>query len=330
MENIVSLESLVDAVKARDFRAIGRAISVVESGGMARNLLLERIYPEARPALKIGITGSPGCGKSSLVFRLVSQMRAHGYEVAVLAVDPTSPFTGGAILADRVRIQDALRASGAYMRSMASRGSMGGLSRAVASSVHILEAAGFNLVFVETVGSGQLEVDIRRVADSVVLVLVPESGDMIQGMKSGIIEIADIYVINKADREGADRMRNELRAALELNETELPWKPPIQLTEATSGQGVPELADALLKHIQFLRESGELQSRRREQMRWEIETLLYESIEQHIRRNFEDLFEANILEKMTDRLENPYRMLRRVVAASKSALVETRGPSQTG
>jgi LAO/AO transport system kinase len=315
---ITRLEHLVERVKERDFRAIGRAISVVEKGGADRDALLEAIYPSARPALKVGITGSPGSGKSSLVFRLVSEMRAHGYEVAVLAVDPTSPFTGGAILADRVRIQDALRASGSYMRSMASRGSMGGLSRAVASSVHILEAAGYDLVFVETVGSGQLEVDIRRVADSVVLVLVPESGDMVQGMKSGIIEIADIYVINKADREGAERMMSELRAALELGETVPSWKPPIHLTEATTGKGISALAEAVLQHTRHLRETGELEARRREQVRWEIETLLYEAIEQQISRRESGLFDAASLDRMTNRQDNPYRLLRKALSMGYS------------
>ncbi|MHA2621225.1 MAG: methylmalonyl Co-A mutase-associated GTPase MeaB [bacterium JZ-2024 1] len=320
----VKLTAIIEGLKARDYRAIGRAISLVENGGPERELLLEQIYEAAHPALKVGITGSPGSGKSSLVYRLVPEMRERGFQVAVLAVDPTSPFSGGAILADRIRIQDALRDAGSYMRSMASRGSMGGLSHAVASSVHILEAAGFNLVFIETVGSGQLEVDIRRVADSVVLVLVPESGDMVQGMKSGIIEIADIFVINKADREGAERMRNELRAALELAETEPQWKPPIHLTIASSGNGVPDVASSILLHFQHLKESRELESRRRDQIRWEIETLLYESIEDQIRQDFHQLFEAASLDRMMNRKENPFGILRKAMKAGKSAILKSR------
>jgi len=316
--NTLKVQSLVEQIKERDFRAIGRAISIVETGGENRDALLEALYSEARPAFKVGITGSPGSGKSSLVYRLVPELRSRGFEVAILAVDPTSPFSGGAILADRVRIQDALRASGAYMRSMASRGSMGGLSRAVASSVHILEAAGYDLVLIETVGSGQLEVDIRRVADCVVLVLVPESGDMVQGMKSGIIEIADIYVVNKADREGAERMKNELRAALELAPSEPDWKPPILMTEAISGKGIADLASTILQHFQWLQETGNLEYRRNEQVRWEIETLLYESIEAQIQDDYRDLFDAESIKRMTNRQENPYRVLRKLLSGSKT------------
>jgi LAO/AO transport system kinase len=209
-----ALDALTQGVLTGEVRAIARAITLAESRDPTRLELLERLFPHTGRAFKVGITGAPGAGKSTLTYQLIPRLKAKGYRVGVLAVDPTSPFSGGAILGDRIRFDDALE--GVYIRSLASRGSVGGLSRGVPPAIRVLEAAGYDLVLIETVGAGQLQVDVRFVADTVVLTLVPEAGDVIQAMKAGIIEIADIYVINKADREGATRMRLDLRNALEL------------------------------------------------------------------------------------------------------------------
>ncbi|MEN3002411.1 MAG: methylmalonyl Co-A mutase-associated GTPase MeaB [Armatimonadota bacterium] len=298
------LDSLVAGVLRGEVRAIARAISRVEDPSAERLLLLEKLFPHTGHAVKVGITGAPGAGKSTLVFQLIPRFRELGYRVGVLAVDPTSPFSGGAILGDRIRMEDSY--AGVYVRSLASRGSLGGLSRGVPPAVRVLEAAGYNLILIETVGAGQLQVDVRFVADTVILTLVPEAGDVIQAMKAGIIEIADIYVVNKADREGATRMRLELRAALELGGKPKGWNPPILLTEALHSKGIDEVVQFIREHWDYQQRTGEWERRRQQQLEWELQSLVHETLEARARALTQTLFDADTLQRIARREQNPY------------------------
>jgi LAO/AO transport system kinase len=311
------LDSLVAGVRRSETRAVARAISVVENPTLERLQLLEKLFPHTGHALKVGITGAPGAGKSTLVFQLIPHLQAQGYRVGVLAVDPTSPFSGGAILGDRIRMEDNL--AGVYIRSLASRGSIGGLSRGVPPAIRVLEAAGYNLILIETVGAGQLQVDVRFVADTVILTLVPEAGDVVQAMKAGIIEIADIYVVNKADREGATRMRLELRAALELGGKPQGWNPPILLTEALHGKGIDEVVQFIEEHRAYGQRTGEWERRRQQQLEWELQSLVHETLETRARTLTQQLFDQSTLQRVAQRAENPYPRLQQLWQSVHSA-----------
>ena len=240
--------TLAERVFAGDARAIARAISLIEDESAAGADLVRTIYPRTGRAYLVGVTGPPGAGKSTLVDRLTTEVRKTGQTVGIVAVDPTSPFSGGAILGDRVRMGAHFGDAGVFIRSMATRGHLGGLARATSDVALVLDAAGKDIVMIETVGVGQDEVDIVRTADVSIVVLVPGTGDEVQALKAGIMEIADIFVVNKADRDGADRLVQSVSAMLSL-QTFQPgdWRPPILKTEATSGVGVPELIDAIQK-----------------------------------------------------------------------------------
>ncbi|MGA7567033.1 MAG: methylmalonyl Co-A mutase-associated GTPase MeaB [Terriglobales bacterium] len=249
-------ESLIARLRSGDARALARAISTVENRAAGWSDLLKELFPHTGKARVIGVTGAPGAGKSTLVDQLAKHYRKENKTVGIIAVDPTSPYTGGAILGDRIRMQDHYGDAGIYIRSMATRGSLGGLARATADAVTVLDASGRDLVMIETVGVGQDEVDIVRLADITVVILVPGMGDDVQTIKAGIMEIADIFVINKSDRDGAERVEREIRAMQSLVARHDGWTPPIVKTVASEGVGTAELAEAIANYEAYLKKEN--------------------------------------------------------------------------
>src|SRR5215470_9088634 len=269
---ISNLESLVQGVLAGDARRIGQAITAVEQEGGCPGLL-QALFPKTGRAHAVGITGPPGAGKSTLVQRMAQAYRRRGKRVGIVAVDPSSPFSGGAILGDRIRMAEIYTDPGVFIRSMATRGALGGLARATWDAVDVLDAAGYDVVLIETVGVGQDEVDVVRAAESVAVVLVPGLGDDIQAIKAGILEIGDVFVVNKADRDGADRTAAELAMMLDLSALEA-WRPPIVRTVAPRGEGIAETVGALAAHGEHLLSTGEGSQRRRRRVRARLKALL--------------------------------------------------------
>src|SRR5437667_4850413 len=268
--------SLSEALLAGDNRALAKAISLAEREDPAAERLMAELYGATGKGRIIGITGSPGAGKSTLVAALAKHYRKQEKRIGIVAVDPTSPFSGGAILGDRIRMAELYTDRGVFIRSMATRGFMGGLAKATNDVVDLLDAARFDIVLVETVGVGQDEVEVIRTVQTNVVVLVPGMGDDIQAIKAGLMEIGDIFVVNKADRPGADKTVTEVTMMMGLVEEHGDWIPPIIKTVASRGEGIVELDEALQKHFQYLATSGELDRRNRERVRIRIETLLKE------------------------------------------------------
>ena len=262
------LEELVDGVRRADRRALARAISLVEDGDPLAYPLVRELYPETGNAAVIGVTGPPGVGKSSLIAALVSHVRDHGRTVGVVSVDPSSPFSRGALLGDRIRLSDHFLDPGVYIRSMGTRGHLGGLAEATLQAVLLLDASRKDVVFVETVGAGQSEVEVTGIADTVLLVLMPGSGDSVQALKAGIMEIPDVIAVNKMDHAAAKTMLNEVRAIIGLTEPDR--RPAILLTEAIRGENVPELWAALEEHRASLSIGGRLEERRRRNLAREV------------------------------------------------------------
>lgn len=255
-------ESLVQRLRGGDVRALARAISLVENDAPSAAAVLSACFPYTGNALRVGLTGPPGSGKSTLVDQLARQYRVQQHSVGIVAVDPTSPFTGGAILGDRIRMQNHHADPGLYIRSMATRGFLGGLASMTADVASIVEASGKARLMVETVGVGQDEVDIVRLADVTVVVLVPGLGDDVQSIKAGILEIADIFVVNKSDREGADRVERELRTMQSLGSHGEGWVPPVVRTVASTGEGVDALVEMIDRCAEWLRKHGKLEEKR--------------------------------------------------------------------
>lgn len=268
---------LLARARSGDKRSIARLVSVVENDEPGAAEAMRALYPETGRAEILGITGPPGGGKSTLVNRLAGAYRERAARVAIVAVDPSSPFSGGAILGDRIRMRERFLDDGIFIRSMASRGHAGGLARATSRVVNVLDALGTDVVIVETVGVGQEEVDVIRVVDTVCLVTVPGLGDDIQAIKAGVLEIADVLVVNKSDRPGADETARDLAQMLSLAK-DRPWKTPILRTSAQTGDGLPQLVEAIDKHRAWSRESGEYLERRRGAARAEVEALLREAL----------------------------------------------------
>ena len=299
------LTDLFEPLRRGEPRALGRAISWMENGHPGARDLMARLWPHLGRASVIGITGSPGAGKSTLTDQVARTLRAQGQRVGILAVDPTSPFSGGAILGDRIRMGRCAADPGIFIRSMATRGALGGLARATQDAIDLLDAAGFDTVIVETVGVGQDEVDVVSCVQTCCVVLVPGMGDEIQAIKAGIMEVADLFVINKADRDGADQVESEIEAMKSLSCVR-PWDPPVLRTVAQQGQGIPELLARMREHGVWLRAHGGLARKARERARLRFESLLAEAASRQAKaRAGAERVEAAI-QAIADRVQDPY------------------------
>jgi len=295
-----------------DKKAAARMISLIENDDPQAVSILSTYYRHTGKARVIGITGPPGAGKSTLVDKVVKQLRARNYTVGVIAVDPTSPFTGGSILGDRIRMSDLNLDPGVFIRSMGTRGHLGGLSKSTLGAVKILDLLGKDYVIIETVGVGQSEVDIVKVADSVLMVMVPGLGDDIQAIKAGIMEIGDVFVINKADRDGADRTKTEIEMMLDFNHQE--WRPPVTKAVAVKNTGIEEVVDNLEKHWDYLQDSGKIRDKRVRNSELEIMDLTQTALMKQMMKNEDNRkWIRNLAEKAALRELDPYTISQMVL-----------------
>jgi len=306
-------ESLAAGVRSGDRRALPRAITLVENSEPLAYDVVRDLYPETGRAYAVGVTGPPGVGKSSLISTLVRHVREQERSVGVISVDPSSPFSQGALLGDRIRLTDHFLDPGVFIRSMGTRGHLGGLAEATLQALLVLDAAGKELVFLETVGTGQGEVEVIGIADTVMLVLMPGSGDSIQALKAGIMEIPDVIAINKMDHPAAKTMLNEVRSVLSLD-TERAWKPPIVLTEAMRGENVPELWEQVEAHRAFLESEGLLEQRRRENLAREVFAVASARAKAHLEHAVADDEELRrLLEAVQSRKLDPLTAVREIM-----------------
>ncbi len=306
-------ETLAAGVREGDRRALARAITLVENGDPLAYDLVREVYPETGSAYVVGVTGPPGVGKSSLIAALVRRIREAGQTIGVISVDPSSPFTKGALLGDRIRLSEHFLDPGVFIRSMGTRGHLGGLAEATLQALLVLDAAGKDIVFVETVGTGQSEVEVIGIADTVLLVLMPGSGDSIQALKAGIMEIPDVIAINKKDHPAAKTMLNEVRSVLTLD-TERAWKPPIVLTEAVSDEGVADLWAKVEAHRAHLDEEGLLDERRRRNLAGEVFAVASARAKAHLERAVEgDPELRRLLDEVQRRELDPLTAVREIM-----------------
>jgi LAO/AO transport system kinase len=307
-------QSLISRLRSGDPRALARAISAVENRQPGCSDLLKALFPHTGHARILGLTGAPGAGKSTLVDQLAKQYRKENQTVGIIAVDPTSPYTGGAILGDRIRMQDHHADPGIFIRSMATRGSLGGLARTTAEVATVLDASGRDLVLIETVGVGQDEVEIVRLADVTIVILVPGMGDDVQTIKAGIMEIADIFVINKSDREGAERVEREVRAMQSLDMREDGWTPPIVKTVASEGKGTAELAAAIAGYEAYLQKENLALKKNVENWRNRLVQMLRDTMLEKARAQINDETLTRYAAEVAEHKRDPYSLIEQIVA----------------
>ncbi|MGQ9824655.1 MAG: methylmalonyl Co-A mutase-associated GTPase MeaB [Desulfotomaculales bacterium] len=301
------MQELLKRFWAGEPRALARVISILENEESGREEIMRVVFPKTGRAYILGVTGAPGAGKSSLVDRLTFLLRRKNLKVGIVAVDPTSPFSGGALLGDRIRMQEHAVDQGVFIRSMGTRGSLGGLAGTTKEVVKAMDAFGFDWIMIETVGVGQAELDIMHVADSVVVVLTPGAGDSIQAIKAGIMEIADIFAVNKSDQPGAEKMALEIEMMLDLYTAEISWRPPVVKTSAVSGMGAEDLLAAIERHQRYILEKGSFQKKRAEQLRSETLEILDRKWQQLVRREMKLSEEVNrLLDSVARRELDPY------------------------
>jgi LAO/AO transport system kinase len=296
----MSLTSLVNQILKGKRIAVAKAITRIENEAPDYQNLMDLLYPSVGKAYRIGITGPPGSGKSTLTNYLTKLYRANDHKVGIVAVDPTSPFTGGAILGDRFRMNELTMDQGVFIRSMATRGSVGGLAAKALEVADVLDASGYDLIIFETVGVGQVELDIAEAADTTLVMVVPEGGDVIQGLKAGLMEIGDVFILNKSDRPGADQMQRNLEYVLHLREPKLAWHPRVLLTVAHKNQNIAEVQKEIDKHRQFLIDSERLQGKRNKRLKRRIEMLVRAKMEQHF-------WNKNRLDKLAKYLQKEHK-----------------------
>ena len=310
---MTDLQSWMERLRAGDPRALARAISTVENRSPDSADLLKALFPHSGKARIIGMTGPPGAGKSTLVDQLAKHYRREGKTLGIIAVDPTSPYTGGAILGDRIRMQDHHADPGIYIRSMATRGSLGGLARTTADVATVLDASGRDLILIETVGVGQDEVDIVRLADITVVILVPGMGDDVQTIKAGIMEIADIFVINKSDREGAERVEREIRAMQSLAMRDDRWSPPIVKTVASEGKGIEELAAAIANYEAYLKKENLALKRNIQNWQERLVEMLRDAMLERARAQLGDGRAEQYAAEVAQHKRDPYTLVEEIV-----------------
>ena len=316
------LKDLAKRIENGDRRALAKAITVVECGGESAKALVKMLYKRSGSAHLIGVTGSPGVGKSTLVDALVEQIRKQDLKVAVLAIDPSSPFTGGAILGDRIRMQEHTLDKNVYIRSMANRGHAGGVAMATYDAVRMLEAFGFDVVIIETVGVGQSELAIAQTADTTILVLMPGSGDDIQAIKSGIMEIGDIFVVNKGDLPGANKSATEIIASLELAKLPTEWKPPVIVAVSESGEGIDRVWKSAIEHKEFLDSSDLISQRRTAKIKAELQEIVADIARTKLNDSIENSTDVKDLLKEIVALElDPHSAAKSILSSINGAEV---------
>jgi LAO/AO transport system kinase len=308
------IQAWIDQLRSGDARALSRAITTVENRAPGWSDLLKALFPHSGKARVLGLTGAPGAGKSTLVDHLARHYRKQNRTVGIIAVDPTSPYTGGAILGDRIRMQEHFSDPGIYIRSMATRGSLGGLARATADVATVLDASGRDIVMIETVGVGQDEVDIVRLADVTVVILVPGMGDDVQTIKAGIMEIADIFVINKSDHEGAERVEREIRALQSLATRHDGWTPPIVKTVASEGEGIEELAAAIAEYEGYLQKENLALKKSTQNWQERLVEMLRDAMLEKARARMEDGNLGRMAAEVAEHKRDPYTLVEEIVA----------------